>query len=300
MRIVVLLFMLLVAASNITAQPLESGDVVVTTGFLPSRVLVYRNDGTFKRELASNDRSFFRETLFHRGLLYVPEQHTVNVFDRNGVPVTPFGAPALVYLAPAADGSILASNGSGELFRYGPDGTLLWRRNTVMLLEPGAHGIDLAPDQCSLFANVGNTVVYWDVCRDTSWHQVGPRLPASTGTSLRLLSDGSFLMAYRTNVTLFDSGGATVRTYNIPGWSLALDIDRTSFWVGAGGSLLKVDIQTGAILLNIFVGEPVDFLSVVDEPRAALQPSAIPTLHPAALALLGVMIAVIAFWRMAS
>ena len=300
MRIAGLFFTLLVAASNIAAQPLESGDVVVTTGSLPSRVLVYRSDGTFKRELASHDRSFFRETLFHRGLLYVPGNSFVNVFDRNGVPVAGFGAPALVYLAPAADGSILASNGSGELFRYDPDGTLRWERNTVMLLEPPALGIDLAPDQCSLFANVGNTVVYWDVCQDTSWHQVGPRLSAPTGTALRLLSDGSFLMAYRTNVTLFDSSGATVRTYNIPGWSLALDSDRTSFWVGAGGSLLKVDIQTGAILLNIAVGEPVDFLSVVDEPRAALQTSAIPTLHPAALALLAVLIATIALRRIVS
>ena len=298
MKIAGLLFTFLVAASNIAAQPLESGDVVVSTGFLPSRVLVYRNDGTFKRELASRDGSFFRETLFHRGLLYAPRDSFVEVFDRNGVPVPGFGAPALLHLAPAADGSILASNGSGELFRYGPDGTLLWRRNTVMLFEPPAVGIDLASDQCSLFATVGNTVVSWDVCRDTSWQRVAPHLPFSTGTALRLLSDGSFLMAHRTDVILFDSSGAIVRTYGIPGVSLAVDIDRTSFWVGAGGSLLKVDIQTGTILLNVPVGEPVRFLSIVDEPRAALQTSVIPTLHPAMLALLGVVIAVIAFRRM--
>lgn len=295
MRVASALLPLLLSVAPAAAQPLERGDVVVSsaTSGAPSRILVYRNDGTFKRELASITPDIFRESLFQRNLLHVPTQPRVRIFDPNGTALPAIEVPLLVYLSPAADGSIVGASGSGELFHFNADGTLRYSRDTVILAEPRAHGVDLAADQCTLFANSGSAIVSWNICDNTSWRLVSPIMPFF-GTALRVLPNGSFLMAYRTDVALLDSGGNTIRTYGIPGVSLALDVDRTSFWVGAGGSLLKVDIATGTILQNITVGEAVSFLSVVGEPRAALQASSIPTMQPLMIAILGVALLVLA------
>jgi hypothetical protein len=120
------------------------------------------------------------------------------------------------------------------------------------------------------------------------------------------LPDGTFLVAvilaegWRV-VHVASDGSSVIRTYQIPGNALALDIDGTSFWTNAGNFLLKVDIATGNILSETYTDFLIEGISVVGEPRAALASAAtasVPTISPPVVIALMLTVAAIAMLRL--
>ena len=296
---------LLALAAPASAQPsLHYGDVLVSTstGAGPSRILVYTRDGALKGALASVPWTVFGETIYRDGVVYVATIVGIWEIDSGGAlsKFSDIRAPA--WLSPAADGRVIAANTSGELYVVNADGTLRLYRDTVTGFEPGAHGIELSSDHCTVFYLESAALVTWDACRNTKPSIIGPVSSPGTRTALRLLPDGTFLAAYRTGIARLDAGGYTTRTYAIPTHGLALDIDRSSFWAGAGSTLLRVDIDSGAVLVSTNLpspGEAIVFLGVVGEPRAGIERTAeIPTLSTAFLVALAGVLAVGALIRM--
>lgn len=281
----------------------EHGDVLVSTvtetGMYTaiSRILLYRADGTFKREIVSSDITDYRETLLREGVLYTAEQRQIGRFDQMGGILPPFRTQPMVYLSPAFDGSIVASD--GLLYRFNPDGSIRTRRDTIVMFEPTARGVELTSDQCTVvflsIARLGK----WDSCRNTAPVLFGSSGPGPAGRGLRMLPDGGFIAAFLSDIVHYDPAGQIIRRFGIPGDAVALHVDGTSFWASAGGTLVKADIATGTILQLISVGANIDYLSVVGEPRAALRSTAeIPTASALALILLSAALILTAFFRL--
>jgi hypothetical protein len=163
--------------------------------------------------------------------------------------------------------------------------------------------IDLGRDQCTLYVAEldGHRIRRHNVCTDTAL----PDLAAVTESAydLRVLSNGSVLVALDTGITLFSSTGVVERSYTLPVAgpyrALALDPDMHSFWVATSAGVLKVDMNSGNIVGGPLVGRlPTNSLTVVGEPRAALLGLDVPTLDVLALFALGGILAFLAIGRL--
>lgn len=216
-----LLILLLLAgavAAPLVAQPLfEHGDVIVSTfaatghfSFV-SRLLVYSRDGSV-RELGSSVSNSYRETLVLDGVLHVARRSGIERIDSGGQILTPFSNIFnTVYMSPSLDDSIVASNGSGQVYRLKPDGSVRIFRDTVGFNDPRAGGIDLASDQCTAFYLTATRLASWDSCRNTKPILFGSEGPRPGGFALRLLSDGSFIAAFLSDIIQYDSSGQIMR-----------------------------------------------------------------------------------------
>jgi len=95
---------------------------------------------------------------------------------------------------------------------------------------------------------------------------------------LRILSDGSVLMAHWGDILHLDSSGNVIKTYDSPGldtwFALNLDPDGTSFWSAgySGGEVRKFDIASGNELLAFSTGVGTSGISVYGEITAATSP----------------------------
>jgi hypothetical protein len=109
--------------------------------------------------------------------------------------------------------------------------------------------MDLAADQRTmLFTQESSPILRMDLSSE--------RVTAFAATggvcyALRILPDGSVLVANGEDIKLLDSGGRLLRTYDVPGqdrwFALNLTPDGTSFWSGCidSGNLYKFDILCG-------------------------------------------------------
>ena len=135
----------------------------------------------------------------------------------------------------------------------------------------GVDWIDLAPDQCTLYYTTeGTDILRYNKCTNTQLSNFNavsfPSRDPITGFpvnafELRILPDGSVLVADSDAVLHLDASGNLLHTYScsgLPGCggqllTLALDPDQTSFWTGdaASGILWRINIATGNILQTI-------------------------------------------------
>lgn len=259
---------------------------------------MYGNDGSYKWTVASSTSTFFRECLVHNGSLYVGTDREIKRFDLSGNELPRFnGFPVINYLAPFADGSIAGANGSEEIFHFEADGSV--RQRLTVTRNPLARGIDVDADQCSIRYAMNDRAATWNACTNAdpipfarAWSA-----PPGFGRAFRILPRGGFLVAILTDLVRLDSSGRIVHTYGIPARALALDINGTSFWTGAGGTLIRVSIETGQVEQLVNTGQAVEYLSVVGEPRVALAATNIPMMDWRWLVLLVTCFAVIAFLR---
>src|SRR5688572_27108173 len=91
----------------------------------------------------------FARRIVDAGYVYAAERSAIYRFEPDGTALGLWSPiSALVWLAASLDGSVVSSNGSGNLFRINPDGSMRVSRNTGTLGEPVARGVDVAPDQC--------------------------------------------------------------------------------------------------------------------------------------------------------
>ncbi len=296
----------LVAPRSAAGAAFSPGEVLIST-FADTgpdthlaRVVVHRADGGFQRVLTSTTSNSYRDLFVRDGVLIVATGTGIQRIDASGAALTPFsGTRFLTYLSPARDGGLVATNNLGGLYALGPDGNARAFRNGGVLNDPAASGIDLSPDQCTAFFITGQRLGSWNSCAGGAPSPLGPLRPGPTGQAIRLLPDGGFLAAYRTDISRVDAAGNELRTYRIPGSSLALDIDGTSFWTSVGPTLVKADIESGAILVLVNTPYNIFYISVVGEPRAALTAtSSIPALSVYHLILLSLVLAFAALLRL--
>lgn len=300
----------LMVASALQAVTIERGDVLITTSIdiapyqVRSSIRVLSPDGVLKGELASTEDTLLRESLLMNGIVTVGGTYDVRRFSASGVALGALNSrDGVNYLAPAVDGSIVAADGYGSLYRFEADGTIRTSRYTGYLNEPPPQGIELAADQCTVYYNTDQRLAKWDVCRNTPPVFFGATRPAGYGTALRMLPDGGFLAAYRIDINRTDAAGNPIRSYGIPGVALALDLDGRSFWTGVGSTLVKVDIESGTIrqLINLDLGGgAIEYLSVAGEPRASLSQEgvSIPALSPSILMLLALTLVATTLYRL--
>ncbi|HEX2062341.1 MAG TPA: hypothetical protein VHK90_16505 [Thermoanaerobaculia bacterium] len=150
----------------------------------------------------------------------------------------------------------------------------------------GASSIDLAADQCTLFAVTATAVVRRDVCTGTPLANF-TALPGSGG-SLQLAPNGDVLLAnfftvpaLAAEVRRYDATGTLVRTYALPGYNpgaVGLANGGATMIVSdeCNPRLVEVDLATGDILRDIDLQFVNFFTSVVSRRgfTAALGPLA--------------------------
>ncbi len=307
----------LACAMPLAAQGFEYGDVIVvgnrlgfdsfgTQIFLDADIRIHGRDGAFKRELFRATR-ILTEPFYRDGILYVGARSpdAIERIDAAGNRLTPFATAVynVNFLSPGPGGGLLAVNGSGEIYQFAADGTLMRFRNFT-LRPPAYGGIELATDQCTVYFASASSLARWDTCLGVEPAYWGPAL-ASALNALRILPDGTFLISvfglfpnFENRIIHVDPNGNLIRSYAIGGHSLALDIDRRSFWTDAGNYLLRVDLETGAILSATQTDSTIYGLSVVGEPRAGLAAANIPAVSPGVLILLALSLVAVAVIRL--
>ncbi len=305
-------------ALPLAGQGFQYGDVIVvgdrqgidpygTPIQLESNIRVHGRDGAFKREIFKTTR-FLTEPFYRDEIVYVGARSpdAIERIDAAGNRLIPFTTrvDAINFLSPGPGGGLLAVNGSGEIYQFAGDGTLVRFRN-FMQRPPAYGGVEVATDQCTVYYASAGSLARWEPCLSAEPGYWGPRLAAALN-ALRILPDGTFLISVfglfpnlGNRIIHVDSDGNLIRSYPIPGYALALDIDGKTFWTGWGSYLLRVDIESGAILSATQTDSVIWGLPVVGEPRAGLAGAAsIPAVSPGVLVVLAFSLAAVALIRL--
>ncbi|HET6511392.1 MAG TPA: hypothetical protein VFH43_04325 [Candidatus Kapabacteria bacterium] len=161
-----------------------------------------------------------------------------------------------------ADGDMYVGWLGSGIRKYDASGTLL-------ASYPGAGQVDwldLSSDQSTmLYTREGTTIYRYDVSTDVAMTPLVASGPAGNYFALRIVpSTGDVLVAAGANVYRFSSAGSLVATYTGPSisgtndggfFSLNLDPDNTTFWVGSfnDGNVYRVNINTGAVVSSFNV-----------------------------------------------
>jgi len=150
----------------------------------------------------------------------------------------------------------------------------------------GVDWIDLASDQCTIYyATEGNDILRYNKCTNTQLSNFNTTSfdPDQSAYELRILPDGSVLVADSNADLLLNSSGTLIHTYSCSAlpdcegqlFTLALDPDGTSFWTGddISGDIWRIDISTGDILQTITTYLGANFgLTIAGETPLALAP----------------------------
>ena len=130
----------------------------------------------------------------------------------------------------------------------------------------GIFWMDLGPDDCTMYyTSFGPNVKRYDVCGDAQLpdFNVAP-LPGGMGQDLRVLADGSVLVASGQVIALLDPTGALARTYEVPteaalwcGLDLAGD---GTFWVGNyfSSNVFRINLADGRVVSSFNTGTPAN------------------------------------------
>jgi hypothetical protein len=302
----------------------QRGDLFVG-GLVPSPIETdgrfdwFLPDGTLNGRLASPFFEFPYDAAFGRdGKLYVPTSAgLVRRFASDGTFSDNFG-PAYRSLATSivfdsAGNAYVAGemNTGGNLFKLDPLGNIVGS----FRLQPGAYrgspgisAVDLAADQCTLhFTAAGKNILRYDVCQSKALPDLISLLPGRQANALRILGDGSVLIADTEVVARVSSSGTVIQTYTLPQenywYSLALDIDGRSFWAAPlAGRFYKFDIATGVLRLGPIQTSDFSVLTVgvYGEPRAAtggVTTASIPAMAEWMLVLLAISLALLGAMR---
>jgi len=188
------------------------------------------------------------------------DQNFVAKFNPTGTFVGNFGSG---YSTPESivldrSGNVYVSSvGSAGIKEFDSAGNLLH----TFITGTRVDWMDLRADQTTmLFTQEGGLVRSVNV----STGVLGPNFATGLNDAfaLRILPDGTVLVADGANIKRFDASGTLIHTYTIPGegrlFALNLDPNGTSFWSGDinTGDILKLNIASGAVQETIHTGVP--------------------------------------------
>jgi hypothetical protein len=247
-------------ASAVAAQAAtwEKGDIFV--GVSNGTYQVRTNAGVFKENISTSSgfttgcafdtNSDFYGTWFSANNVFKFDDvhpHTSSAFGSG------YSTPESIVFA--ADGHVLVGNLGNGIREYDASGAFV---KTV--INTRVDFLDLAADQDTiLYTQEGNSILR--VSRST-----GASLSNfTTGTAtqafaLRILPDGTVLLADQVNVKRYNAAGVVIQTYDVAGedswFSLNLDPNGTSFWAGNFNSanVYKFNIASGAVETSFNTG----------------------------------------------
>lgn len=211
----------------------------------------YTPTGTLVQTLTGGS-SFMTGSAFDAaGNFYVTNfgANQVLKYDNNGVLQGTFGGgystPEMIVVDAAGD--FYVGNLGGNILKFDAAGTLLATINT-----PRVDFMDLAADQTTmLYGQEGTRILAVDVATNTALPDFSTDV--TNAFAMRILTDGSLLVADRGDIKLLDASGNLVQTYDISTagvwFGLNIDVNGTSFWsADINGLVAQFDIATGAVL----------------------------------------------------
>ena len=263
--LLVVVFAASLGAGTAQAATYTAGDVFASIG--GGQVQQYSSAGVLKDTLTySGAGSFNTGSAFDSsGNLYVTDfssskveelagptdPHTATVFGGSNSTNESivFNAAGQVYI-----GSV-AGNGINE---FSATGTLLGN----VIAGTRVDWMDLAANQTTmLYTQEGTAIHTVNVVTGVAGPDFasGGAMNGGEAYALRILADGSVLLADGQYVIHFDSAGNVIRTYDSgvdAMFSLNVNNDGTSFWSGSfqNGTLYRFDIASGALLQTINTG----------------------------------------------
>ena len=243
--------------------------------------------------------------LAKNGDLYVTGfgANKVNRFSTSGASLGTFGSgynsdPESIVFDALGNAYVGQADGTHEVLKFDPTGQLV-ASYPVQIESRGSDWVELAADQHTLYyTSEGHTIKRYDLATSKQLPDFATGLPGDEAFQLRLLPDGSVLLADNQSILHLDSAGKIIQTYGYAAdnqwFALTLAPDGKSFWsaqqgagegvVGAGnGTVARFDIASGK-LLESFVASPdgVDGLVAVAEiqPATAAALALIPVIAP--------------------
>lgn len=173
------------------------------------------------------------------------DPHNTSLFGPN------FGSSVESIVFDKLGNAFVSNAGSGAIIKVDSTGNVLDTFNTGMR----ADWIDLSADNTKIYFTVDTSkgVRILDLTNDS----VSVFNPILGNFALRLLADGSVLVANQQDVRHLDSAGNDIGTYDVSGqdnfFALNLDPDGKSFWSGdfGSGQYFKFDIATTGLDNNI-------------------------------------------------
>jgi hypothetical protein len=236
------------------------------------------------------------------GNLYatVFEANNIVKFNSSGTLLGTFGSgynqhPESILFDSGGNAYVGQADGSGQVLKFSSSGNLLATFSPATE-DRGTDWIDLAADQKTLYyTSEGTHVKRFDLSTGTQLLPDWPpppvegtaSLPGPHAYALRILNDGSVLVADTDRVVRLDSSGNIVQTYLASSlepsnpspflFALTLAPDGMSFWTADifTGTVINVDIATGAVNSTINVplqaGQDVAGLLVFGEPTQTKQ-----------------------------
>ncbi len=297
------------------ADGFRFGDVVVASsnvgsviGFSFGRVHLLR-DGAVVRQMGIGPSSWAWSSAFdNRTNLYVtgPPSPSIYRFDSTAQLAGLFGPFSfrgehaglpLAIVFDAEGNAFVTQVEPTKLVKLDPNGAFI--REYPM--AEAAYSIDLAADQCTLFFMLGRPpkIGKYDVCKDVRLPDLTPLPAISVLGGLRILRDGTLLVADGRRLVRLSESGSVLKNYvveNFTEWTaVAVSLSGRTFWAASGRHVFELSIEEGTILhgpikIEDFV---INSLAVVGEPRAAMTAD-IPTLGSGALLILAVALLIAA------
>ena len=254
------------------------------------------SDGSLVMTLPSSALDNAGMALAKNGDLYVTgfQANQVNRYSTTGANLGTFGSgynsdPESIVFDALGNAYVGQADGSHEVLKFDPAGQLL-ATYPVQIESRGSDWVELAADQHTLYyTSEGQTVKRYDLSTRKQLPDFATGLPGDEAFQLRLLPDGSMLVADNQSILHLDSVGKIIQTYgyapNNQWFALTLAPDGKSFWSAdqGNGNVVEFDIASGK-LLESFVASPggVDGLVAVGEiqPATAAALSLIPVIAP--------------------
>lgn len=171
-----------------------------------------------------------------------------------------------------------------RIAKISPNGDILRTYDFSSLPRFAADTADLASDQCTLFFTIPSQpmVGRYDVCSDVRLPDLTTTLP-TLPREIRLLADGTLLVAAGPNIHRLNSGGQIVQSYFAGAGqvfsALAIDASGLTFWASAGSGLIQFRLADSALLRQLTVQQTVTSIAIFGEPREATGSAPIPTIH---------------------
>jgi hypothetical protein len=206
--------------------------------------------------------------------------NAISRFNTDGTPDGVFASdfnshPESIVFDAAGNAYVGQESGSRDILKLNCNGGLLGSFDAAPDGKKGTDRIDLAGNQCTMYyTSQAKRIKRFDVCSSTQLSDLTTALPGKAARELRILLDGTVLVADTEAIHRVSTSGAIVETYDATGvncWTALALADAHSFWAGCGSSIHRFELGTFQPVQSLSTGTKtnVQGLSVFRGPTAA-------------------------------